>query len=400
MRDKFPEIRIPTHRSGIFKFMVGVDFESIQPLIDRVEDAKKRFQSTPILPEAALQIQNEVLVSSVFGTNTIEGGTLTEEETAALISGEKTAVEEKETRVTNIRTAYAMAEHFSQKVLKKAHEDKIDLDKTYIGVALQERMVTDLHRTITEGLTHPKNTPGQYRNNQKGELTKVGDAEHGGVYVAPKCLDDIKLLITNYFAWINSDEIASINPLIRAPLVHYYFERIHPFWDGNGRVGRVLESIVLKSAGFKYAHFAMAKYYLENIDEYFTVFNTARINAEKNVEYPNTVFIDFFLRGLLKVINALHDRVNVIVGYLLFDVIVNEFLQQKKINTRQFTIIHNLKPKGIEHNLDEVQKQPWYKGLYEKLTNRTQYRDLTRMENLGLINLLPKRKLKLIIPGQ
>lgn len=40
---------------------------------------------------------------------------------------------------------------------------------------------------------------------------------------------------------------------MRAPLLHLYFELIHPFWDGNGRVGRVLEASVLLAAGYQYA---------------------------------------------------------------------------------------------------------------------------------------------------
>ncbi|WP_365303207.1 Fic family protein [uncultured Thiodictyon sp.] len=51
--------------------------------------------------------------------------------------------------------------------------------------------------------------------------------------------------------------------LIRAPLVHYYYEQIHPFWDGNGRVGRVIEASLLLGEGFRYAPFAQARYYLD-----------------------------------------------------------------------------------------------------------------------------------------
>lgn len=398
-RSELPVLKVETFRSGYFTFEVGIDLSKIQPLIDRVRDAKNRFSSMPILPDIAVQLEKEVLASSVFGTNTIEGATLTEEETADVLSGNKQVKEEKERRVTNMRDAYGKAETVAEKILTEVQKEK-GINATTPAIVLEEFMITDLHRIITGELTHPLNVPGQYRDNKKGQLTKVGDLEHGGIYTPPKCKKDIGLLIKHFVEWINDDKFLGLGPLIRAPLVHYYFERIHPFWDGNGRVGRVLEALVLKCSGFKYAPFAMSKYYLEHIDEYFTVFNTARKAAEKKQPFPNTVFVEFFLTGMLEVINRLHDRANNLVSYLLYDVVVNNMLQEKKINVRQYTIIHNLLPKGSEHDLGKIQSQPWYKGLYAKLTMRTQYRDLRKMAEAKLIKTLPGRKLRLLIPGR
>lgn len=69
--------RVETSRFGPFTFQVGVD-ESVAPmLLQRVTDAQERFLSSP-LSQVADRLEQEVLVSSVFSTNTIEGGTLTE----------------------------------------------------------------------------------------------------------------------------------------------------------------------------------------------------------------------------------------------------------------------------------------------------------------------------------
>ena len=54
---------------------------------------------------------------------------------------------------------------------------------------------------------------------------------------------------------------AGVPALVRAPLLHFYFELIHPFWDGNRRVGRVIAAAVLHTAGDCYAPFAMARDY-------------------------------------------------------------------------------------------------------------------------------------------
>ena len=386
--------QIETFHSGIFTLQIGVDMARIQPLLQRVEDAHARFASVPILPDVATRLEREVVASSVFGTNTIEGGTLTEEETAAVIDAD-IAREEKEKRVLNIIRAYSEAESFADICI---HDNTGTPEGQGVPVGLHEIMLTDLHATITEGLTHPHNVPGQYRDNQKGQLTKVGDEEHGGVYTPPKCRDDIETLVKAYLEWINSPELEQLSPLIRAPLAHYYFERIHPFWDGNGRVGRVLEAMILKCANYKYASFALSHYYLEHIDEYFAVFNLAR-KAEKNKErYPNTVFVEFFLQGMLTVLNLLHDRVNRIIAVLLYETSLNSKLQNKDINHRQFTIVTHLLPHGIEHPLSHLQSQAWYQGLYQKLTSKTRTRDLKGLVNEKLIMITDDKTLKILIP--
>ena len=375
--NKTEKIRIETHRSGVFTFQVGVDLDALNMIEQRVHDAQLRFKSVPSLPNMVNAFHEEVLASSIHGTNTIEGGTLTLEETKAVLKSSVETKIEKEIRVKNISAAYDKA---------------IENAKVFVGIkeipVIEESMIKELHFLVTNKLTdEPRNIPGEYRKNKKGEITKIGSQQHGGVYVPPKCYDDIKMLIDGFLEWINSEEVKDLPPIVRAPLAHYYFERIHPFWDGNGRVGRVLEAYILRGSGFKYAPFAMAKYYLENIDEYFKKFNEVRSAEENNEKYPNTIFINFFLTGLLQVINQLHDRMNYLLAYILYENKVNTYLQQKDINIRQFTIINNLLPQGIQHKLKDVQSKPWFKGLYEGLTSRTEYRDIKKLTQLGLIEV-------------
>lgn len=385
------KISIDTHRSGRFYFEVGVDFEQIKPILQRVADAQARFASVPILPDIATQLEREVLVASVFGTNTIEGGTLTEAETAQVIASES-APGENEQRVLNIRNAYAKAEQFAEHILTSNGQSQ-----AAAAVQLEELMLTDLHAIITQGLSHPHNIPGQFRDNEKGQLTKVGDVEHGGVYTPPKCRDDIELLLTEFLNWINSESLLSLNPLIRAPLAHYYFERIHPFWDGNGRVGRVLEAVILKCAGFKYAPFALSRFYLQHIDDYFSVFNIARKKQEDHDKHPNTVFVELFLHGMLHVLNELHNRVNRIMAFILYENALNNLVNTRQINSRQYSIVHTLLQKGQTHAIKDIQSQTWYTLLYRKLSAKTRTRDLKQLVELGLISV-NKEHITLLIP--
>ena len=390
------EKRIETHRSGFFRFMVGVDMASIEADLLRIEDAHHRFSSIPIIPDVAARLEKEVVAASVFGTNTIEGGTLSEEETARVIERLPESRDETEQRVINIKHAYEKAETFSQQCINSLKRDNSPAQG--IAVSLQEAMFTDLHELITQQLSHPLNVPGQYRDNQKGQLTKVGDAEHGGVYTPPKCKDDIILLMRSFIEWINSDEIRRLPPLIRAPLAHYYFERIHPFWDGNGRVGRVVEMLILKCAGYKYAHFALSRFYLDNIDEYFTVFNRARKSEESGETNPNTAFIRFFLKGMLTVINQLHDRANRIIALVLYENMLNNLLNDRKINQRQYIIVTTIMETGLSLPLKTLQAKPWYQALYQKLSSKTCSRDLNGLVDHQILELTKDKELRLLVP--
>ena len=188
-------------------------------------------------------------------------------------------------------------------------------------------------------------------------------------------------------AWHGDLAAAGVSPLIRAPLVHLYYELIHPFWDGNGRVGRVIEATLLQAAGYRYAPFALARYYLQNIDSYFTLFNTSRKAAEKGHAAPNQGFVEFHLDGMRQTINALHDRVNRLVAMLLYESNIRRALDEKRINARQYTILSMLLDRGRPWPLAELRQLSWYASLYLKLNDKTRSRDLYRLRELELAHL-------------
>jgi hypothetical protein len=98
--------RVETDRFGPFLFQVGIEPAKIELLLLRVEDAHERFIASP-LAQVANQLEREVVVSGVFGTNTIEGCTLTEDETASALALNPAQVQEVEQRrALNIKAAY------------------------------------------------------------------------------------------------------------------------------------------------------------------------------------------------------------------------------------------------------------------------------------------------------
>jgi len=362
-------MRIETRRFGPFTFRLGVDGAALAVLYQRVLDAHERFSASP-LSQVARQLEREVVVSSIFGTNSIEGGALTEEETQlALELDPAQVIDEERLRAVNLKAAYDLAQQV-------AMMPDWRLDVPFIRA---------VHAAITRRLVHPYNQPGTFRDNPKSIKTYVGNQNHGGQYQPPQHGYDIETLMQALVDWQRGLEERGVPALIRAPLVHYYYELIHPFWDGNGRVGRVLEATLLQAAGFHYAPFALARYYLTHIDDYFSLFNRCRKAAKNKIAHPHTAFVAFHLEGMRVSINRLHDRVNQIVGLLLFESQLRQLYDEKILNVRQYTMMSQLLAIGRPLPLVEMRRMPWYQSLYLKLKDKTRQRDLRHLRDLNLV---------------
>lgn len=371
--------RVETDRFGPFVFQLGLGEAEILALLARVDDAQHFLKSSP-LSQVANRLEKEVLVSSIHGTDTIEGGQLTVEETARALELDPAHLQaEQERRVTNIKRAYDLAHGI-------ANDANWRPDIAYI---------CRLHAAITEGLgsVEARNVPGVLRDNPRGVVTYVGSSETGERYKPPQYGGDIEKLLTALTEWHAELADQGVPPLVRAPLLHLYFELIHPFWDGNGRVGRVLEASVLLAAGYRYAPFAMARYYLDEIRQYFALFNACRRDAGKKLPAPNMPFVSFHLNGMLTTIKRLHERVNRIVEMLLFETTVKRMADNKEINARQYAIVSTALNAGAPLALDALRQAPWYRGLYLKLSEKTKQRDMADVEKKGLIHVDDKGRL-------
>lgn len=371
--DKF-NLRVETERFGPFTFQLGLNPQTLELPWQRVVDAQKRFRSSP-LAQVANDLEREVIASSVYSTNTIEGGLLNEEETASSI--ELTAEQAKDVhqrRVINIKAAYDLAKQTGQQ-----QKGQLQLTTQY---------VKHVHKLITDQIPDDHNIPGAFRDNRKDQITRVGQN-----YKPPQNGRDINTLMTALVDWHNQLQQAGIPALIRAPLVHYYFETIHPFWDGNGRTGRVLEATILLADEFIYAPFAMAHYYADDIPGYFTQLDHARKQAEKKREHPNQDWLSFFLQGMFDSIERLHNRVNALVAQLLYKAQLISLLESKGINPRQYAIARQVMGYGQPLPIKTLQTQPGYIAQYAKLTSKTRQRDLNQLVEVGLIQIDSQKRL-------
>lgn len=369
-------LKIETNRSGIFIFQVGVDLSGIQPLIDKVNYGHRLFSSLPILPEIAAQLEKETLLSSIHGTDTIEGGTLSEDEILQVIESTEEAIpEEHKLRISNLAQAYQFAETEALKSIAAEQQAFI----------VSEAFILSLHQLISNDINNERYRPGEYRDNPKGKITKVGNADHGGVYKPPQAHIDIKLLMGKLVKWLNSEALINLPGLIRAPLAHYYFERIHLFQDGNGRVGRLLEKTILIASGDKYVGRGIDRYYLENIYTYFSAFNQPRKEEKNNPKTCNHYFVEFVLNGFIATIERLHYRANILIGHFLILAMLGDLLKSKQINNRQHAILYYLAGQPDPINLPQLKKMPWYFEIYRRYSPATESRDWNYLFNANFI---------------
>lgn len=107
------------------------------------------------------------------------------------------------------------------------------------------RLIREIHVVLMEGVRGEDKTPGEFRHSQNW----IGPANcslKDARYIPPN-VEDMQRAMSDLEKYMNQNE--DYDPLIRAALIHYQFETIHPFLDGNGRIGRLLILLYLMEQG-------------------------------------------------------------------------------------------------------------------------------------------------------
>lgn len=154
---------------------------------------------------------------------------------------------------------------------------------------LCNRLIKEAHRILMEGVRGQEKSPGEFRYSQNwigGQNSNIKTAR----YIPPNVLD-MQEAMSDLEKYINSDN--SLDPLIQAALIHYQFETIHPFLDGNGRIGRLLITLFLIEKKVISCPSLYISYFLKmNRIEYYDRMSQVR----KNGDYEQWVL--FFLQAL------------------------------------------------------------------------------------------------------
>ena len=112
-------------------------------------------------------------------------------------------------------------------------------------IPISLRLLREVHGKLMEGVRGERATPGEFRRSQNW-IGPPGCRLNEANFVPPP-VDKMNEALSDFQKFLHED--LSIPPLIRLAMIHYQFEAIHPFLDGNGRVGRLLISLLLVNWG-------------------------------------------------------------------------------------------------------------------------------------------------------
>lgn len=173
---------------------------------------------------------------------------------------------------------------------------------------LCNRLIKETHAVLLESVRGQEKNPGEFRYSQNwigGQGSTIKNAR----YIPPNP-NDMLTAMSDLEKYINNDD--SLDPLIQAALIHYQFETIHPFLDGNGRVGRLLITLFLMEKGILTTPALYISYYLKmNRVEYYD--RMTQVRRTGDYEQWVTFFLQAFADSAedairtIDQLTALHD---------------------------------------------------------------------------------------------
>lgn len=174
---------------------------------------------------------------------------------------------------------------------------------------LCNRLIKETHAVLMEGVRGQEKSPGEFRASQNW-IGAAGSTLKTARYIPPRPEDMVEAM-SDLEKYIHAE--GPLDVLIQAALIHYQFETIHPFLDGNGRVGRLLIILFLMERGVLQAPALYISFYLKkNRIEYYDRMNEVR--SKDNYEQ----WVKFFLRAVqssaedaletIRKLASLHDQ--------------------------------------------------------------------------------------------
>ena len=154
------------------------------------------------------------------------------------------------------------------------------------------RLIKETHSILLSGVRGNEKSPGEFRKSQNW-IGYAGCKLNTASFVPP-APGEMEKSLTDLEKYIHEDSF--IPNLIKIALIHYQFETIHPFLDGNGRMGRLLIVLFLKERGLiEYPVLYLSYFFKKNRNRYYELLNNVRVKGEFEE------WIKFFIKGICEI---------------------------------------------------------------------------------------------------
>jgi len=155
------------------------------------------------------------------------------------------------------------------------------------GFPVSARLIKEMHAKLLERGRGSDRQPGEFRRSQNW----IGGTRPGNAHFVPPPHTEVPSCISELERFVH-DESSDLPRLVTAGLAHAQFETIHPFLDGNGRIGRLLITLLLCDFGVLHEPLLyLSLYFKEHRDEYYRLLDLARLEGDWEA------WLGFFLQG-------------------------------------------------------------------------------------------------------
>lgn len=220
------------------------------------------------------------------------------------IEGTKTSVEEDLLPVEEIspekRDDYQEVQNYIVAInygIKRITEDNFPLCN---------RLIRELHRILLQGVRGEHKTPGEFRKTQNW----VGGSKPSNAVYVPPSIIDMGSLLSDFELFINNDD-CNVPNIVKIAILHYQFETIHPFLDGNGRIGRLIIPLyLLEKRLLNKPCFYISDYFEQHRTEYYDALNRVRLNNDLGG------WIKFFLNAVINTAQSGKSKFKAVTEYV------------------------------------------------------------------------------------
>lgn len=243
--------------------------------VEAVAVLRERIQGATVQVAWIPALQKDTRARNAHSSTAIEGNPLTLEQVRALEEGRPLTVPTRARR--EVVNYFAALRHIEKRATKKriVHEDLLRLHAIMAGAAMDQ------------------GEAGRYRTIR----VRVGP------YFPPPP-EDVSGLMFELLEWWNNESRA-LSPVLSAAILHYRFEAIHPFADGNGRTGRALALWELYRRGFDMHHiFSVDEFYWEDRPRYYAALQAVRHQGE-----DLTSWLEYCAEGLQSTLERVWQRI-------------------------------------------------------------------------------------------